>query len=91
MRKSAVYMHHERHGQPHRHQPAARRGTTVISGAVRQRKDPKSFKDMDEARAFLHKDAAKWSLSSLLNWLSEASGSFGKPDATVRACGACMP
>lgn len=53
------------------------------SAPTRQQKDPKSFKSMDEAREFLHKGASSWSISAVLNWLSEASGSFGKPADNV--------
>lgn len=46
----------------------------VFSGA-REAKDPKEFKDMDEARAYLMAQDSGPSIPSFLNWLSQ--GAFG--------------
>lgn len=41
---------------------------------MREKKDPSSFKDMDEAREYLHAQAG-WTgpVAGLLNWLSNAA------------------
>jgi hypothetical protein len=49
----------------------------VCSASVRERKDPKQFRSMDEARAYLHQRSGNGgvSLAGALNWLS--SNAFG--------------
>lgn len=56
---------------------ARRNAVAVCSASVRERKDPKQFRSMDEARAYLHQRNGNGavSLAGALNWLS--SNAFG--------------
>lgn len=55
--------------------------------SVRERKDPRQFASMDNARDFLHSQAGETGfISGLLNWLSDQA--FGASRGQVRGAGA---
>lgn len=54
---------------------ARRNAVAVCSASVREQKNPKDFRNMDEAREYLHKRSGGLSLAGALNWLS--SNAFG--------------
>jgi hypothetical protein len=57
-------------GRPHR---------PVCGSAAREQKDPAQFASMDEARAYLRRQAGSGGpISGLLNWLSESAFGWSK-------------
>ncbi|KAI8477007.1 MAG: hypothetical protein J3K34DRAFT_515981 [Monoraphidium minutum] len=69
-----------RHGASLRHARAlVRPRPTVPCRSAREKKDPKRFSSMEEARDYLHSQAERpGPISGLLNWLSGSAFGFGQ-------------